>query len=139
VDPFFLTRADCLAASKEFRRHPTLTVEFELTPGTSTVRALVLGALDGTTHRVETAPPATMPRVAHIGVADIPEEDCPAVFQFAHLADLAAVGKRRGEYVAVATNAGRRSTHFRIGPNYRAWIMPVCEPDPTVGWLTPEW
>lgn len=118
---------------KTFRQAPTITV----TVSTGEMSAEFAGL--GVTLAVKLRPVSShdlgdlLPRIA---VDTLPESAAHVTFRAEYLADFAKIGKRRKENVRVIAGAtGNRPSHIWIGPDYRAWLMPMRVEDGADGWL----
>jgi len=124
---------DVANLEKTFRQALTVTV----TVNTGEMTAEFAGL--GVTLAVKLRPKSSndlgdmLPRIA---VDSLPDSATHVMFNAAFLADFAKVGKRRKEYVQMfAGETGNRPAHIRIGPDYRAWLMPIRNQNGTDGWL----
>lgn len=118
---------------KTFRQAPTITV----TVDTGEMSAEFAGL--GVTLAVKLRPVQShdlgdlLPRIA---VDNLPDSAAHVTFRSDFLADFAKIGKRRKENMRmIAGETGNRPAHIRIGPDYRAWLMPWRVEDGAAGWL----
>lgn len=117
LPPVHLSRRDAEAAAKALRTAPI--VEVSVTDDKLTFS----GAGVTLTY---TTPDNTLPdSLIKALPEDLPTEHDGAQFPAEFLADFAAIGKRRKEYVNLVPSTGVRPTHIRIGDDYRAWLMPL--------------
>jgi hypothetical protein len=67
----------------------------------------------------------------------VPPATTVTEFQGRYFEDFGKIAKRRGAHLALATDANpNRPAHVRIGPDYRAWVMPMQNSDvDTAEWL----
>lgn len=60
----------------------------------------------------------------------VPPATTVTEFQGRYFEDFGKIAKRRGAYLALATEANpNRPAHVRVGTDYRAWVMPMQNSD----------
>ncbi|WP_275293500.1 hypothetical protein [Amycolatopsis sp. La24] len=96
------------------------------------------------THTVQLVDHYTYPDLPNACKGILPAGTAPGAINGAHLADFAAIAKRRGgrgrpEYIELRQEDEHRPTHVRIGKDYRAWVMPVRDQVNDDAWLPQAW
>lgn len=132
VPPFRLARGSCLEIAKALKGGTRVEV-------TLTLDSLGMVSSVGVAGAVRLEVPAIiglgMPgvKLSRIMPTELAKEpDTEQVFRPEFIADLVTIAKRRGTPLVLALGAPKKAAHVSIGPDYRAWVMPV------LGW-TPEW